>query len=304
MGTLGNIRDDLQVTRRLVLSMIAPPAQRARRYYELTALGEPATVKTTYMNLGYWANGAADLDEAAEEMAELLASKAGFTPGDRILDVGFGCGDQDLYWVKTRSPSEVVGVDITPMHVAAATERAVREGLADVLRFHEGSATALCFPAESFDRVVALESAFHFLTRQDFFLQAHRVLRPGGTIATVDVAQLEPGDAPVGPVKGIDWNAAFEGKDRQRENWYPASGYAEALTRAGFINVLVESIRDDVLEPWRKFLTEKILDPARRPRGMKLVLLNQLRRQLREGADTPMNIDYVISVAEKSGRPA
>jgi erythromycin 3''-O-methyltransferase len=301
---LGDIRDDIQVIKRLVLSMTAPPAQRARRYYELTALGEPATVKTTYMNLGYWSNGAADLDAAAEDMAELLASRAGFMPGDRILDAGFGYGDQDFYWVKTRDPKEIVGVDVTPMHVAAATARARREGLADVLRFREGSATALEFPAGSFDRVVALESAFHFLTREDFFRQAYRVLRPGGTIATVDVAQLEPAEARAKPAKGIDWNAAFEGKDRQRENWYPAAGYANALTRTGFTNVRAESIRDDVLEPWRRFLTGQILDPSRRPRGMKLVLLNQLRRQLREGADTPMNIDYIIAVAEKPMEPS
>jgi ubiquinone/menaquinone biosynthesis C-methylase UbiE len=42
-------------------------------------------------------------------------------------------------------------------------------------------------PDASVDRVVALECAFHFSTREEFFREAFRVLRRGGAIATADL---------------------------------------------------------------------------------------------------------------------
>ncbi|MCQ6245747.1 class I SAM-dependent methyltransferase [Streptomyces malaysiensis] len=108
------------------------------------------------------------IDEASQALADLVADAGEFGPGDRILDVGFGYGDQDFRWLETCKPEKIVGVNVT-----------------------QGGATALPFPDETFDKVVALESAFHFSTRDQFFAQAFRVLRPGGLLVTADVIPFE-----------------------------------------------------------------------------------------------------------------
>jgi SAM-dependent methyltransferase len=44
--------------------------------------------------------------------------------------------------------------------------------------------------ADSVDVVIALECAFHFRTRQRFFREARRVLRPGGRLVTADIIPM------------------------------------------------------------------------------------------------------------------
>src|SRR4051794_39046139 len=82
--------------------------QRVRKMYqslervsgkaELNLLG----IENGYLNYGYWAPGCTDHDEACTALAERLGEAAGISAGDRVLDVGFGFGEQDFLWARTR----------------------------------------------------------------------------------------------------------------------------------------------------------------------------------------------------------
>src|SRR5207249_7549926 len=129
-----------------------------------------------YLNFGYWKHGAKTLDEAGQALADLLAGVTQLAPGDEVLDVGFGFGDKDCLWHDAYQPRKITGVNVTPAQVRAARKRAARRGLNDSISFLEGDATLLPFPDEHFTVVFALECAFHFWTREDFFREAFRVL--------------------------------------------------------------------------------------------------------------------------------
>jgi erythromycin 3''-O-methyltransferase len=245
------------------------------------------TETTMYFNLGYWAPGCADLDEACHALADMLADAAGMSEGDRVLDVGFGYADQDLRWAEQRRPSKIVGLNITPAQVKVAQERAHERGLQDRLDLRVGSATAMPFDADAFDRVVALESAFHFDTRQDFFAEAHRVLRPGGVLATADVV-----------LRGTDRQELSEMEAGEglmpAENWCDLDTYVERMRAAGFVNVSIRSISDRVYEPLIAYLTGR-LEHARQVGPEKLVMTEKFIRDMRKAIPTN---EYVIARGE------
>ncbi|MEO5874695.1 MAG: class I SAM-dependent methyltransferase [Streptosporangiaceae bacterium] len=301
----GRVRNVLGNVPRMFRYFTASPETKVRSFYEmldrrLTSKSDYRDImgiKQLYVNMGYWEPGCADHDEASEKLAEQLGAAAGISAGDRVLDVGFGYGEQDLFWLQTRNPAQIVGLNVSPSQVRVARDRAAELKLEDRLDMRVGSGTSLPFQDASFDVVVALESAVHFDTRQRFFEEALRVLRPGGVLATADML---PNPARRGRRSVLerldDWRRSQIIPDA---NWHSRAVYAERLALAGFADVDVRDITDRVLLPQAEFvrgrctqaLSRTEFNSAKNRRGMNLFIkLSDLRAASRE---------YVIAVARK-----
>lgn len=138
-----------------------------------------------YLNLGYWKE-TNNVIKACEDLLDLVIEKAEIKDGNKILDVGFGYGEQDIYIANKYPNIEINGINILTKQVELAQKKIKLAGLSNRVVLSSGDAVNLTFDDAMFDLILAIESAFHFETRQKFFNESHRVLKPGGIIVLTD----------------------------------------------------------------------------------------------------------------------
>ena len=107
--------------------------------------------------------------------------EAGIAPGMRVLDVGSGAGSVAFLAADIVGPTgTVIGTDVAPAAIAAATAGAARRGLSQV-SFRAGDPALLDFD-RPFDAVVGRYVLMFQAEPEKMLRQLSRHLRPGGII--------------------------------------------------------------------------------------------------------------------------
>ncbi|NQV40933.1 MAG: class I SAM-dependent methyltransferase [Candidatus Marinimicrobia bacterium] len=130
----------------------------------------------------------------ADRLRAEIANKAPYKPGDTVLDVGCGTGDQALIAKQTVGASgHVVGIDASPKMIQVALDKAAQMNLD--ISFQVDLIEQIPFGDEYFD-VVMNSLVMHHLP-DELKIRAideiHRVLKPGGKVYFVDMESLAEG---------------------------------------------------------------------------------------------------------------
>lgn len=151
--------------------------------------------------------------------------------GDSVLELGCGLGNSfPALRERVGAAGRVVGVDYSQGMVERAAERVRANGWENV-HVVRADATRPCAVASAFDGVYAGMSLTAMPDAGRVVRQAHRALRPGGTLAVLDARPFQRFPATV-------LNPVVVPLAERLTNWYPDSDVPAAMRRT-FGNVAV-----------------------------------------------------------------
>lgn len=186
------------------------------------------------------------LGKATDEMLDL----AGVSPGQRILDIAAGAGEQTISAAKKVGPSGyVLATDLSPNILKFAKEMAKRENLQNIeTQIMDGEDLAL--QDASFDVAFSRVGLIYFPNQQKALKETWRVLKPGGRIGAIVYSTADKNEFFSIPISIIRRRANLPAPLPGQPGPFSlgASGVIEeAFQKAGFKNVRAIRVNSPVL---------------------------------------------------------
>lgn len=132
-----------------------------------------------------WVEYQTQLDQQIGVLGDAMLSAAGLGAGQRVLDIGCGCGATALQAAALVGASgTVTGVDVSAPMLERARARARQAGLSQV-SFMQADAQADSLGAALYDRVISRFGVMFFTAPATAFRNIRAAMAPGGRLAFV-----------------------------------------------------------------------------------------------------------------------
>lgn len=204
---------------------------------------DPASdTRILWMNLGQgWANKDVSYVTACKKLASTLGNHI-FKTGDGVLACGCGYGAELLFWKETFDLAHITGIDTNP----SASQ--LFPPTSDV-RLLPISVDSICQAFQNkieFNRIVALDSVYHFEDKFRFFADCAKLLPAKGSVGVTDLILSGPsGEIPF-------WmSLILRAMHVNVKSLWTSDQYRRYLGEQGWVNVQVKPFEAvSVLAGW------------------------------------------------------
>jgi len=127
------------------------------------------------LNFGLWDKDAKEPLEAQKRMCEFVSDFGNFQSSRKLLDIGSGYGSPALVWKENFPELQItcLNLNFNQLNQVPAKRN---------LELVNCTSTSIPIEDNSFDTIIALESAHHFKPLKKFFLESNRILSDNGTV--------------------------------------------------------------------------------------------------------------------------
>lgn len=218
--------------------------RRVADYYDHTQVLYTHVWSSSGVHYGLWDTSTRSREQAIRNLDRCVAGELGLPAGSRLLDAGCGIGGTSVY-LADEFGFDVTGITLSEYQLGKARARATSAGVESRSRFAIGDYLETGFPDESFDGIIAIESSCYAESKPRFLAEAHRILRPGGTLVVSD--GFRAGE--VGAADRSDYEKMMRGM--ALTDLACVDEFVEDLGRAGFEDVKTRDKRDAILKSAR-----------------------------------------------------
>ncbi|PIQ45813.1 MAG: hypothetical protein COW04_05580, partial [Deltaproteobacteria bacterium CG12_big_fil_rev_8_21_14_0_65_43_10] len=172
------------------------------------------------------------------KLTERLAGVAMLKPGCKVLEIGCGKGITALFLARNYGCS-ITGIDISPIQIALARERAKNENMVGKTSFITADCQELPLFTDLFDMVFSECSISLVQNKKRILDEIWRVLKPGGRLTITDLVQRD-NEVTKEPSKATPLFISSFALFPCIDNAESLKGYRKLLKSVGFQDIYTE----------------------------------------------------------------
>ncbi len=191
----------------------------------------------------HWQREAEQRQQSMEEATRQMLLSAKLKPGDRVLDIAAGTGDQSILAARIVGPTGLVlATDISAEMLHVAASLAQQEKLTNIST-QVMDAQQLDLDDETFDAAICRNGLMLVPRLQQALSEIHRVLKPGSTLAALVWSAPERNPLHSLPLALIaKYTGVFSSNAPGPFSLADKRRFEQALQDAGFRDVTIQAI--------------------------------------------------------------
>ncbi|MEP3450981.1 MAG: methyltransferase domain-containing protein [Parasphingorhabdus sp.] len=224
---------------------------KSKEFHDLSELALNSNGQS-WGNLGYWTDGEDSYSNACRALAVQLGATAELNQDSILFDAGFGCGDQLCLWLEHYQVSDVCGINLSESQTQHAKSLLSKNGHSEkpnaifVGSANDGEMWPEVIGTRKISHMIALDCAYHFPNRVNFFDLTISHLKTGSKLALTDFMLADQAQSKL--AYRLLLSLMFRLSRIPKSNIVDQTTYKAELEAIGFHNIQIRDISQPVID--------------------------------------------------------